>query len=866
LAKDSPDLAADVELALSELVTNAVLHGEPPITVRVLLDGGVRLEVRDAGRLRPILLSQSPEAMTGRGLSMVAAVATTWGVEPVAAGGKVTWAQVDAIRGSQMTAAAPAVDVDALIDAWADDDPGSATYAVRLGAVTTDLLLSAKAHVDNVVRELMLMREGEVSSGVPLAPELAVLIRTVTMDFADARSEIKRQVAAAARGDLLTDLELHLSPAAADAGERYLVALDEADRYARSAHLLTLAAPPVHRIFRRWYVQSLVDQLRLLSRGESPPPPQPFQAVLTEEVTNLAEQAAATTRLQLLQKVTAELADAHSTKEMGRIVTHNAVDYLGAKSARVRLLTSYGTLRTVAGAGAETGEGAPYAEYPVDGDLPGAEALRTRRRVYIRSLKETFDRVPDLDGVYRAGRSAHAIPLVVGDQALGVLSLTFLSGELINEPEVAVLEALADALAQAIKRAELAISDMATRESLRFLAEATEILVSSREPTEVMERLVDLAVPRLGDWCTVYMVDGSALRREAMAVAGHPELVEQLKATSLSLDADTPQTRTFRSGQPEWMDREVDHLLADLYPEADPGVLGSPHRRSGLSVPIELRGERIGVIALSFFDGRPVTPTMVETLTGLGARAAIAYDNVGRWSAQRDVVGALVRALLPEQPPSVPGVTFAARYLPASGDIAGDWWEAQPLGDGTVLVGVGDAAGHGLPAVSQMSQLRQGARAVAMVEGRPASLLGALNRLLDTADSGFAAALYGRLDPASGLLLWASAGHLPPLHIAANGQVAVIDQEPGPPLGSPVPATVVEQHLTLAAGEILLLYTDGVVERRNQPLDEGIRRLARTVAGRATEPLEALADRIMAVHCSEPLDDCSILLPRRTGR
>lgn len=266
LREEMPDVAGDAELVVSELVTNAALHGEAPITIRVLVNQVARIEVHDAGRSVPILLRQGTDAMTGRGLSMVAAVACQWGVES-ADGGKTVWAELDP-EGRGDALPAPAIDLDALLEAWADDDPATATYTVRLGPVSTELLLAAKSHIDNVVRELMLMREGEASSGVSLPPELSTLIQTVTVEFAEARTEIKRQAAAAAsRGEELTDLELHLSLSAADAGERYLTALDQADRYARSAHLLTLAPPRIHREFRQWYVRTIIEQLRTMAQG-----------------------------------------------------------------------------------------------------------------------------------------------------------------------------------------------------------------------------------------------------------------------------------------------------------------------------------------------------------------------------------------------------------------------------------------------------------------------------------------------------------------------------------------------------------------------------------------------------------------------
>ena len=201
---------------------------------------------------------------------MVAALASSWGVEPLEPDGKIVWAVLD-----PDTDPTGEVDFAALADAWAQET--AATYTVRLGSVSTGFLLETKAHIDNVVRELILMRDGAASSGVALAPELADLIDVVTSGFDEVRTEIKRQaVAAAARGEAVTELVLNLSPSAADEGERYLLALDVADDYARAADLLTLASPPEHRSFRRWYVRSIVEQIEALSEGRPAPPPSPY--------------------------------------------------------------------------------------------------------------------------------------------------------------------------------------------------------------------------------------------------------------------------------------------------------------------------------------------------------------------------------------------------------------------------------------------------------------------------------------------------------------------------------------------------------------------------------------------------------------
>ena len=622
------DLAGDAELVVSELVTNATLHGEPPIVVRVLVGDRVRVEVHDSGRSAPILLRRNTDAMTGRGLAMVAALAVNWGVDAAPSGGKVVWAEL-AREEREAGPGQADVDIDALLAGWSDDDPGTATYTVRLGAVSTELLLAAKAHIDNVVRELTLIREGQAALGNTLPPDLEALVRSVTGDFAAARAEIKRQAAAAAaRGDDLTDLELHLSPSAAEAGERYLAALDQADRYARASDLLTLASPRVHRLFRQWYVRSLVAQLRALAAGREPPPTKPFQLVLAAEIAALEVKADVSGQLAILQKVTSELAGAEEADEMARIVVDNAVRFLGVETARVRLLAEDGMLRSVAWRGRTPDMPEPYSEYSIDADLPGAEAVRTGRTVYMRSLRHIFDGVPGLGEQYPEGRSGHAVPLTSGDQPLGVLSLTFTSGEMTDEAQLDFVESLADALAQGLRRVRLGSSDRDRQEILSFLSDAIGMLMPAEDPADVLEGLVAHAVPRIADWCTVYVGEGDHLRRVAMAIDGFPELAERLKqAPPLRRDSDVAHARVFETGRPERIDSQLSPVLEGLYPGLDFSDLSGPTPATGLCVPIDLRGRRLGVIALAYTrSGRRVTAAVVEALTGLAERAALAFE------------------------------------------------------------------------------------------------------------------------------------------------------------------------------------------------------------------------------------------------
>lgn len=279
-------LADDAELVVTELVTNAVLHGASPIHLRVRgRRHRVRIEVSDSGQSLPLRPHRRSDGMTGRGLEVIESLATSWGMEPTAEG-KLVWAELGRPRLLRSRRSErPSLDTEPLA---AKLDAVDIHYPVRLGWVPTELLLAAKAHIDNILRELALMRGSDEGD---LAIETIGRLANVADDFAEARVEIKRQaLAAARRKSIYTDLTLSLPLSSVDAGIRYLAALDEADCQARSNRLLTLAAPPSHRVFREWYVRAIIDQLRAAAHGEPAPTPTTFALVLAEELDRVAGQ------------------------------------------------------------------------------------------------------------------------------------------------------------------------------------------------------------------------------------------------------------------------------------------------------------------------------------------------------------------------------------------------------------------------------------------------------------------------------------------------------------------------------------------------------------------------------------------------
>jgi hypothetical protein len=257
-------LVHDVALVATELVTNAVLHGGGLEHLHLReLPAGVRVEVSDRSSDGPLPGFVAEDAGTGRGLLLVSQIASRWGVEQ-GPKGKTVWAEVTGVSGDRN----PEVTEPAQ---RTTPDP---QCRVALGAVPTDLLVAAKAHVDTLIRELTLISVGDE----PLASDLGELIEVIAAQFAGGRQAIKELAARALHaGEPQTELILDLPLEAADEAKQYLAAMERLDGYCRAQRLTTLATPPSHAQFRRWYLRETIRQLRAAADGSPRPALRPFE-------------------------------------------------------------------------------------------------------------------------------------------------------------------------------------------------------------------------------------------------------------------------------------------------------------------------------------------------------------------------------------------------------------------------------------------------------------------------------------------------------------------------------------------------------------------------------------------------------------
>jgi light-regulated signal transduction histidine kinase (bacteriophytochrome) len=242
----------------------------------------------------------------------------------------------------------------------------------------------------------------------------------------------------------------------------------------------------------------------------------------------------------------------------------------------------------------------------------------------------------------------------------------------------------------------------------------------------------------------------------------------------------------------------------------------------------------------------------------------LAAATLNRTEEDNRLVGALQRTLLLEELPKVPGVAMAARYVPSAEDVVGgDWYDLVLLPGGKLALVLGDVAGHGLAAASVTAQLRHALRAHLLRAEGPAAALGMLNEVTSALLPGeMATVVVAELDPETGDVVVASAGHLPVLHAHGGGAEYVMGGR-GPALGVLDAPTYAEARLTLAGDDRLLLFSDGLVERGRGGLQRGLAALQEAVAAGPVSP-EPLLESLLGALAPPGTDDVTVLALART--
>ena len=388
---------------------------------------------------------------------------------------------------------------------------------------------------------------------------------------------------------------------------------------------------------------------------------------------------------------------------------------------------------------------------------------------------------------------------------------------------------------------------------LRDVQSITDAALSRLTDQDFLAELLDRVKATLqADTAAVLLLDYSSGHLIATAAAGLEEEVRQ--------GVRIPVGRGFAGRiavehRPVVLDH-VDHTTV-LNP-----ILMEKGIRTLMGVPMVAGGRVIGVIHVGSLTPREFTTHDIDLLQLAADRAATTVQSL---SARDDRVAAaaLQRSLLPFELPLIPGAQAAARYVPGQGVVGGDWYDVFPLPSGELCVVIGDVAGSGLPAAVIMGRMRSVLRAYALETVDPGEVLGRLDRKMHHFEPGaMATVAYAVFDPGLERVHIASAGHLPPVVAAAGQAGELADVAGGLMIGVDASAHRPVTTMEIPPGTLLCFYTDGLVERREFPLDEGLARLCRAVMA---EPPDAACASVMGaiVGAESVRDDIALLMLRR---
>ncbi|MGH9045057.1 MAG: PP2C family protein-serine/threonine phosphatase [Acidimicrobiales bacterium] len=306
----------------------------------------------------------------------------------------------------------------------------------------------------------------------------------------------------------------------------------------------------------------------------------------------------------------------------------------------------------------------------------------------------------------------------------------------------------------------------------------------------------------------------------------------------------------------------LNRALTSKSPEV--GALGGG--RAWVVLPIIGSQTALGVLSLALDESELEEVSWPEALGRLASTVSTALAVSADHQRTRQISQAFQTSLLPAALPQAQWFRLSARYVPGTFDltIGGDWYDAQVMADGTVALSVGDVAGHGIEAAARMGELRSAMTALRLVRSAPDELIRTVHRL--ASDLGyFATVVCARLDP-TGNLLWASAGHLPPLVVRADGGVIVLATQQSPPLGVGDVQRVPLNRFRLDTDDMVLLYTDGLVERRDADIDETVVALSGLIRGRPwTSPSELIEGILIDGGPTATGDDVAVLAARWLG-
>ncbi len=576
-------------------------------------------------------------------------------------------------------------------------------------------------------------------------------------------------------------------------------------------------------------------------------------------------------RLTLLARATSELVDVHTVQGVAQTVVTHGADAVGATVASVTLLSDdLHTIRLVALSGGLLGDERTWGTFPLTSRTASAEAIRTGGRVVVTGTEEIHGRFTDMPR--RGAETVVALPLSTGAGTIGAIGLTFAEERRLDDAELEFLDILANTCAQSMGRIGAQLDAARQSAKLEFLAEAATELAGSLDYQETLARVARLAVPTFADWCAIDVVDDGRLRRLSVA---HVDPAKVQLAHDLA-DRYPPDPhalhgawRVVRTGRSELIAEITDEMLtAGAVDDEHAALARALHLRSAVIVPLVARGRVLGVLTwVSAESERHFTPDDLAFAEELAQRAAVFLDNSELFSQTLAAAMQLQRAVLPDELPACPRWELGHHYSPAGRtEVGGDFYDVVELGDGRLVMFIGDVMGRGVGAAAAMAQVRAAVRAYAALDPSPQRVLGRLDRMFELyGTEQLVTLLYMLADPDRDELTIGNAGHPPPVLMRSDGTATHLPSADGPPLGVELSSRG-EYVVALGATDTLIAFTDGLIERREEDITVGQDRLTDAVRALLGHPLSHTIPALVE-GVAEPSrdDDIAVLGVRRVS-
>ncbi len=489
------------------------------------------------------------------------------------------------------------------------------------------------------------------------------------------------------------------------------------------------------------------------------------------------------------------------------------------------------------------------------------------------------------DGLVRHGlHSAYAFPIRYRGALVGIVKMLSTSPREHDLSVVELMDAvgphlgeLLHASAQVAERTQLVDELLEERRRNEFLLLAAQVLSEVFDYRDMITRLAQVSVPVLADLCIIDIADEAGPLRRMAAWHADPQkraLTKELRAQyPPEPDGPHPSVEVMRSGRSMWSDHMTEEFLrATSRDERHYEIIKQLGFTSYMTVPLGSGGDGvIGTVTLvSAGSGRRFCERDLGLAEQLATQVSSVVSRARAYERERRISHELQRHLLPDAIPELPGWDVAARYLPAAVgvEVGGDWYDVVPVSDRLVALVVGDVEGHDLEAARIMSRLRHMLGLLLLEERAPGKALERLNRVaLSTPPSRgtkprLATVLIGVLDTVSGVITFSSAGHPSPVRIERGRAVELI-VPPGPPLG--VQRCHYKDHEHQLDDGCLVMFTDGLVERRGVFLDDRLALLEASLRSAPTMEPATVSDFVIDAMTADERssDDIVVLAARR---